>query len=182
MAPANYATLDSTRAGRRRWGCKLHPAGHPTRSQSSVARLGPLGACARQLCYPGQHSGCRRCCQPHTAGHPSQSSVAKLGARARQLCDPGQQPGRGEPLTPGAHGRRAIRVSRQWRGWGLAPAKYATLDSTLAGSGRVVSGEVGSTPPIMRPGTAPGRAAAAGVASCTRRAIRVSLHLEPWYT
>ena len=31
----------------------------------------------------------RRGCQPHPAGHPSQSSVARLAARARQLCDPG---------------------------------------------------------------------------------------------
>jgi len=31
----------------------------------------------------------RRGCQLHTAGHLSQSSVARLAARARQLCDPG---------------------------------------------------------------------------------------------
>ena len=48
LAPADYATRDSARAGRGRWGCQLQTAGHP--SQSSVARL---AARARQLCDPG---------------------------------------------------------------------------------------------------------------------------------
>ena len=65
-APANYATRVSTRAGRGRRGCQLHPAGHP--SQSSVARL---AARARQLCDPGQHPG---------GPHPLRTSAAFVGA------------------------------------------------------------------------------------------------------
>ena len=101
------------------------------------------------------HGRGRRGCQLHTADHPSQSSVARLAARARQLCHPGQHPcGPRPPGLPAAHG---------------GPSES------------VVSGEVGSSrPPIMRPGTAPGRAAAAGVASCTRRAIRVSRQWRGW--
>ena len=91
----------------------------------------------------------------HTVSCPSQSSVARLAACARQLCDPGQHPGgQRPPGLPAAHGEP---------------------------SESVVSGEVGSSrPPIMRPGTALGRAAAAGVASCKRRAIRVSRQWRDW--
>ena len=78
--------------------------------------------------------------------------------------------------------------SRQLSGWKLAPANYATRDSARAGRGRrgqPVSARRAirvsrqwrggsSRPPSMRPGIAPGRAAAAGEWSRTRRAIRVS--------
>ena len=73
------------------------------------------------------------------------------------------------------------------RGWQLAPANNATRDSIRAGRGRrgfpaahggpseaVVSGEVGSSrPPIMRPGTAPGRAGSAEDVGCICRSRAV---------
>ena len=61
LAPANYATLHSNLAGRRRRGDQLH-----------------------------------------TAGYPSQSSVARVAARAHQFCDPGSwHPGGPRPPGPG---------------------------------------------------------------------------------
>ena len=84
----------------------------------------------------------------HTVSRLSQSSVARLAARARQLCDPGQHPG--WPRPPG-----------------LPAAPGGPSES-------VVSGKVGSScPPIMRPGTAPRRAASAEDVGCICRSRTV---------
>ena len=86
-----------------------------------------------------------------SAGRSSRSSVVISPAGAACMPWDSLESSSSELLLSGPQVsiRCAVRVSRQSQGWGTRP-------------------------PIMRPGTAPGRAAAAGVASCTRRAIRVS--------
>ena len=51
---------------------------------------------------------------------------------------PGTAPGRAAAAGVGSCTRQAIRVSRQWQleGWQLAPANYATRNSSRAGRGR----------------------------------------------
>ena len=63
-------TRRAIRVSRQCRGWQLAPASCATRGSSRAGRG-------------------RRGCQLHTAGLPSQSSVARLAARAGQLCDPG---------------------------------------------------------------------------------------------
>ena len=67
------------------------PAAHGGPSESVVTewrgrQLAPVYHTTRDSTRAGRG---RWGCQLHTAGYPSQSSVARLVARARQLCDPG---------------------------------------------------------------------------------------------
>ena len=88
-----------------------------------------------------------------TYGEPSESVISGVvGSSRPPIMRPGIAPGRAAAAGVASCTRRTIRVSRQWRGWQLAPANYATRDSTQA----------------------------AGVASCTRRAIRVSRQWRGW--
>ena len=73
---------------------------------------------------------------PAAHGGPSESVVSgEVGSSRPPIMRPGIAPGRAAAAGVASCTRRAIRVSHQWRGWQLAPANYATRDSTRAGSG-----------------------------------------------
>ena len=94
-----------------------------------------LAARARQLCDPGQHPGWPQLPGLQAAhGGPSESVVSvEVGSSRPPVVQPGVAPGRAAAAGVASCTRRAFRVSRQWRGWQLAPASYATRDSSRAG-------------------------------------------------
>ena len=83
----------------------------------AVGFVGVMLKWAASVCASGQHL-----------------SVPQVSSSRPPIMRPGTAPGRATAAGVASCTRLAIRVSRQWRGWQLAPAKYATWDSTRAGS------------------------------------------------
>ena len=93
--------------------------------------------CLHAVGFVGVIAGVGCCCLGLLSayGEPSESVVrGEVGSSRPPIMRPGTAPGRVAAAGVASCTRRAIRVRRQWRGWQLAPANYATRDSTRAGS------------------------------------------------